>query len=137
MLLSYAILFGSLASEQGFGWKSAQKSSLKKCPIGAALLAVGQESDEQPSLNALKEWPWLANHYNAPVLLPLYVRPTAMTIIWQLNDIQKWTRTRIAAWVAAIEPLDQLTDADCAVLNEQADEEQQWQQINQEDVESA
>jgi hypothetical protein len=111
MKLSAAILLGSVSTAQGFGVDTAYRNSIDKCVIGAALAAVGCEVDiegrdmELPYSRIKTLWPWTRERVNAPVDFgpgPL----TVVTILWRLNDIVKWTRPQIAAWVASIEPQD-------------------------------
>ena len=108
MKLSEAILLGSIGSKQGFGAMSSHKDSKDRCAIGAALLAVNQETDFLPRFQLEVVWPWVQK------LVPLVEGTCSFTkdkthgqvymIIWQLNDILRWTRPQIAAWVTSIEP---------------------------------
>ena len=111
MRLSEAILLGSIGSEQGFGVMSGNPSSKAKCAIGAALFASGVSLDGVEASNAIgavaKLWPWTYKQ----ALMPgrnssLYI----FAIIWRLNDIERWSRPRIAAWVAEQEVLLGIVD---------------------------
>jgi hypothetical protein len=109
MLLSEAILLGSVSTEQGFGVDSIEQESPRKCALGAALHVVGYAKGH--SFHGISQnWPW-ATRQSAicPVCDNIHkahghVVSNVMNAIWILNDCHKWTRPQIAAWVASIEP---------------------------------
>ena len=110
MKLSEAILLGSIGSEQGFGITSAYQDAKAKCAIGSALLGVGKEAnsnDGNPYQILVNEWPWVMTKIEIPefsVAGP-YVERNVMNAIWLLNDIYKWPRPKIAAWIAELEAI--------------------------------
>ena len=113
MKLSEAILLGSIGSEQGFGPSGMNTSSPTKCTMASALFARGINATFDNGLDIIVElYPWLNTDVMPPVALPDYhhgpyiTRPTSIHgIIWRLNDILKWTRPQIAAWVATQEAI--------------------------------
>ena len=116
MKLSEAILLGSVGSEQGSGLLSIYKSSEKKCALGAALLATGlimeqsEESLADWSYERLRMmWPWLRERASCHLCQDGFVT-SRLACVWHLNDIHKWTRPQIAAWVATIEPEEDVCD---------------------------
>lgn len=108
MKLSEAILLGSVGSEQGFGAMCAYSNSNRKCALAAALFAKGVIVNdytvygEVPSL-----WPWTDTKVASPISLDdyAYIEPHIYNLIWVLNDIGRWTRPQIAAWVATLEAI--------------------------------
>lgn len=107
MRLSEAILLGSIGSKQGFGHLSAYKGSKDKCAIGAALLATGNEAKNLPIAKLEETWPWtLTKDFVSPIELPAYIPICVSNTIWWLNDVEKWTRPQIAAWISSIEPAE-------------------------------
>ena len=108
MKLSEAILLGSIGSEQGFGHMSGNPANKTKCAIGAALFAIGVEGNScmNPFSELQKAWPWVYNWIpRPPVLGPDRIRTYVAEVIYLLNDNQRWTRPRIAAWVAEQEAI--------------------------------
>jgi hypothetical protein len=100
MKLSAAILLGSTLREQCFGRNFIGGGS---CAFGAAYEALGYDQFNFPDYSNF--WPWLDVPVECPVCGGL--APTAATIISaHLNDDHKWTRERIAEWVATVEPQD-------------------------------
>ena len=111
MKLSAAILLGSTLRKQCFGDSFVGGGS---CAIGAAYEALGYNKFNLP--DCCKVWPWL----DVPVECPVCgeSEPTTAAIISvHLNDGHKWTRERIAEWVATVEPQD--------IQGEQTDEGQE------------
>src|SRR5438128_301309 len=71
------------------------------CALGAALLAVGV-APEQAGRSVRRRWPWA---FAVSVDCPSCGRSRLVCeVIVHLNDNHRWTRERIAAWVAGIEP---------------------------------
>ena len=121
MKLSEAILLGSVGSKQGFGVTSAYKENIDKCAIGAALLAVDDEAsldDRDVSMinpygRLIRNWPWVMNKVLCLDGIPTSVycfSKAGIDIIWMLNDTARWTRPRIATWVATVEPQEVITN---------------------------
>jgi hypothetical protein len=109
MKLSVAILLGSVGSEQGFG--QFEDTLGRTCAWGAAYKAAGAVMplwcfvvDEMP-----KEFRWALNTFVEHPVTGTELKVTQ--IIAGLNDMHKWTRPQIAAWVATIEPQEE--DAKC------------------------
>ena len=116
MKLSEAILLGSVGTEQGYGPYAILPTSKKTCALGAALFAVGPKvatllPDEWQygTRTVSRIWPWTETKAPYPKASGLF-HPIAnqvfnndYNIIWQLNDVARWTRPQIAAWVAELE----------------------------------
>lgn len=105
MLLSEAILLGSVATEQGFGPASIFPHGKMTCALGTALAAKGASFNS--SVKGMSEvtaiWPWTATCIDVPPIIRNPVDPYSapvFAIIWRLNDNARWTRQQIAAWVA-------------------------------------
>jgi hypothetical protein len=106
MLLSEAIILGSVGSKQGRGVNSMQYDSPTKCAWGSALLAVGYRRDNIGLYDCTRVWPWASTHVTPPIDIGhWYSSPKVevYNIIWVLNDVYKWTRPQIAEWVASQE----------------------------------
>jgi hypothetical protein len=98
MKLSEAIRLGSLLKPQAFGNMWVGSGS---CAFGAALDALG--ITKSTFTTVADTWPWL----KAPMNCPACGEPTeriARIISTHLNDAHRWTREKIAAWVATVEP---------------------------------
>lgn len=98
--LSEAIRLGAMLKPQGFGNSSYSLLSANSCAMGAAAQAVWQ------SLFDPFRWIYGDDIHSCPDCgggCHLHPR-CAAGIIWRLNDIHKWSRERIADWVATIEP---------------------------------
>ena len=111
MKLSEAILLGSIGSKQGFGAESIYKESKDKCALGAALLAVGIEvSKDHEKLGLISPYHYITMKWpftSSPVMHPITKVPADIRyVIFNLNDMYKWTRPQIAAWVAIQEAYD-------------------------------
>jgi hypothetical protein len=111
MKLSEAIMLGSLNTLPGSGPGSINGYPTR-CALGAALHAVNYEG-HMPYTDAIKIWPWMGRHISAcPACGDKHVvsggelQINVMNTVWMLNDIHKWTRPQIAAWVASIEPAE-------------------------------
>lgn len=115
MKLSEAILLGSVGSGQARAMLRDQLGNT--CAMGAALLAAnlmsashvsdGEETGESKLYRAAeKKWPVLKEMI-CQVQCPSFKIPAKswplLLVITRLNDIDKWTRPQIAAWVATIE----------------------------------
>lgn len=100
MKLSDAILLGAMSKPQGEGSRSSYSSARATCALGAAAFASGIDCGMSYEFRA-----------RFPILSKMVVNPsteagTAMRlylVIMHLNDFAKWTRERIAAWVATLE----------------------------------
>lgn len=100
MTLSEAIRLGATVAPQGFGPDSCEVTNPGMCAFGAAKIAMGFSGHGHFEVN--RRWPWLiTGNWQCPVTGH---SDTAGMIIWKLNDLHRWTRERIAAWVATIEP---------------------------------
>jgi hypothetical protein len=98
--LSEAILLGAMMRPPAFGPLKYPKAS---CSLQAGLDAVGHEMGRYIYPAVVKIWPWL----NRNVECPWCVREHAVynVIGLCLNDRAKWSRQKIAKWVATIEPV--------------------------------
>lgn len=102
MQLSDAIRLGAMLKPQEFGHLLANG---RTCAFGAAFDALGLlEVVLGTSLASatLDQWPWLLTHAPHPIIAG-YVEP-AINVILKLNDVEHWSRERIADWVASVEP---------------------------------
>ena len=102
MKLSEAISLGSTMHPQGFGHYQLDG---KTCAMGAAACAVSIHVDYDEEI--VKPWPWLSIPAECPVCA--VNDSDGQDFLWviiHLNDEHMWTREKIAAWVATIEPKD-------------------------------
>ena len=110
MKLSEAILLGAMMKPQG-GPGTGDRSAPATCAYGAARDAMASDI----SIDRL--WPWLLS-------LPIDTtcpecgksckavgRTMAYGLVPHLNNDHTWTRERIAAWVATIEPQEEPVQA--------------------------
>ena len=98
MRLSEAIQLGAMMTSQAF--RTLFKGD-GACALGAALLAVGV-APEQAGRSVRKRWPWaFAVNVNCPSCGRAHL---VCQVIVHLNDDHRWTREKIGAWVAEIEP---------------------------------
>jgi len=96
--LSDAIVLGSMSGPQVFGRLSSTEAG--NCAAGAGLGAVGM-SDKV----ATEEFPWKWTMEGSHVCPECNVQVgSPYVVITHLNDKHRWTRTRIAGWVASVEP---------------------------------
>lgn len=109
MRLSEAILLGSIGTEQGFG-KTIDEG--KACAAGAAFVAIGilNRDDKYDSrliaqsfMQLSEYWPWVLRDTICPIC-KVYNNINYI-IAWHLNDSHRWTRPRIAEWVATQEAI--------------------------------
>lgn len=107
MRLSEAIWLGTMMTSQAFRTVFTGDGA---CAWGAALLAVGAAPERTVRSAALDRWPWALG---VSVNCPSCGRSRLVCeVIAHLNDDHVWTRERIGAWVAEIEPADaQLSEA--------------------------
>lgn len=107
MKLSEAILLGSVGTEQSYGPLAIMPNSKSTCALGAALFAVGsQTNDPERAYKQVEErWPWILAVATVPSVLARLgdEKGDICSIIWRLNDTARWTRPQIAAWVAELE----------------------------------
>ena len=103
MLLSQAILLGSVETRQAYG--EFRTLSGATCAWGSAFTARGVRFDsalgvgmEKDPLNLPEDWRWVYESYPPPT--SDYTDHRIWGHICYLNDKMKWTRPQIAAWVA-------------------------------------
>jgi hypothetical protein len=116
MRLSEAIKLGAMLRPQRFGPPSGRVPLALEpasCALAAATEAVGNES-----LNISRDserWPILVRLTACPACRQRAPHDRLISdgapwplsiIIVELNDQHRWTRERIAAWVATLEPAD-------------------------------
>lgn len=104
MKLSEAILLGSLQKPQGFDG-TGHPHLPEVCAFGAALLATGAHKAE----SVVAYWPWLVGTRFTCPACQANRDDHSYGVIPHLNNTHKWTRERIAAWVATVEPQEQPT----------------------------
>lgn len=97
MRLSEAIRFGSMMSPQAFGGGSIGDG---RCALAAACEAVGLDYHESGS--SVSAFPILDTYISCPSCGCRDSR-LGYVIAQHLNDNHRWTRERIADWVATIE----------------------------------
>lgn len=110
MKLSEAILMNGLIKEQGFG-NDSMLSIDAPCALGGALQSIGRQEEciaaweVSLAYKIVKEvWPWseALAEYKCPCHCEFKDFP--LNLVFHLNDSHKWSRARIAEWVASIEP---------------------------------
>lgn len=113
MKLSEAIRLGAMLKPQAFhGEPNRPESCAMTAACEAAGIGTGLVSDY------IEEWPWLGDLGGCPVCR--HGGRISYVIACCLNDRHKWTRERIADWVAAIEPPDAPVAPACEVREEPA-----------------
>lgn len=101
--LSDAIRLGAMLGPQVFGKSFSGTGDGGSCALGAADLAIGRT-------RLLDAFPWAFKPVKQTVPLDLipddYPCPedNLTFLIAYLNDHKRWTRERIADWVASLEP---------------------------------
>lgn len=108
MKLSEAIRLGSLTGPQIRGHLYDGKGG--SCALGGVFSAIGValcEEEDSPHLHDF--WPWVDAPHRCPECNGLEPRVTFI-ISNHLNDDHRWTREKIAAWVASIEPKEEQSD---------------------------
>ena len=104
MRLSDAIQLGAMVTSQAFGTLFKGDGA---CALGAALLAVGVPP-KQARCSVRKRWPWA---FAVSVDCPHCGRSRLVCqVIVHLNDDHRWSREKIGAWVAGIEPSEPQED---------------------------
>jgi hypothetical protein len=113
MKLSEAIRLGAGAvKEDRAVYLSMNRPDPCGCALGTAMYAMGARSMLDYYDGTFKQWPWLALpgpkcpececlHHGTDDI------PSVAFTISVLHCAHKWTRERIAAWVATIEPQEQ------------------------------
>ncbi len=103
MKLSEAMRLGAMIRPQAFGGYMVRKGAeYHSCVLGAAIEAAN---------SGLAAWPWLKSwkyHPFCPACAGGDQSGDAYSIIVHLNDRHRWTRERIADWVATIEPAEEV-----------------------------
>lgn len=108
MRLSEAIFLGSKLIPQAFGqlydwaWDNVTMKVHKhsSCALGSAMDACGEER-----LFGIEErYPWAYEAAPTPCPACSNVGSFAVGMIPHLNDTHRWSREKIADWVASIEP---------------------------------
>lgn len=107
MRLSEAIRLGAMIRPQTYFYWFHDGGS---CAIGAALEAVGAAvySDCFFRTGAPKAWEWSRMTVACPACEQ---QDQAQEHLRHLNNVHRWTRERIADWVATIEPQPVAVDA--------------------------
>lgn len=101
MRLSDAMRLGTLMTAQAFRTLFTGDAA---CAWGAALLAVGANPERSMRSVARRRWPWA---FALSVNCPTCGRSRLVCeVIAHLNDDHRWTREKIGAWVAQIEPAE-------------------------------
>ena len=95
MKLSEAIKLGAMLKPQGFEG-TGHPNGTTTCALGAALNAISSNGC------VYGIWPWV----NKIKLCPVCEKEPPYAVIPHLNNIHRWTRERIADWVATIEPVE-------------------------------
>ncbi|MGL5720066.1 MAG: hypothetical protein ACRCYP_04670 [Alphaproteobacteria bacterium] len=114
MLLSEAILLGSLNTKQGFLPPNAGSKKGYACALEAAVMALGLCKTK--AWDIVDIWPWVANVEKDSL------GRTFVTQIWVLNDKKRLSRPQIAQWVAEKEKELGITDTMVPMVIEQKKE---------------
>lgn len=118
MKLSEAIRLGAMLSQQGFNGYMQDGGS--RCALAAASDAAGVPAYESAWGIAYVNYAKLTERF--PLLTQTAKHPvsrvehTVQDVIFILNDTDKWTRERIADWVAILEPQPEPVTEPQAVL---------------------
>jgi hypothetical protein len=104
MKLSEAIRLGSLLRPQGF--RALVDPYGGSCALGAAMEATGHPTKAPREIEPWDVFPLLTSGllFRCPRCHHTNELQGMCGIILCLNDTHKWTRERIADWVATIEP---------------------------------
>lgn len=117
MKLSEAIRLGAMLKPQGFGNEALFGKST--CALGAAADAVNLPEELERYETLCTPFPIVGDHVEAcPAgagCAAIWCGVTVLHMAYHLNDIHKWTRERIADWVATIEPQEVEADI-CATV---------------------
>lgn len=110
MKLSEAIRLGAMMSEQAFDDETeGKRCALQAAQDAVALQPLGMDHKSETYYAALSEqWPILDELFENPAGGDM---EELTSCIFNLNDTHEWSRERIAAWVATIEPQDEPTAA--------------------------
>lgn len=105
MRLSEAIRLGAMLKPQAFGdlWRDGGRTS---CALGAAYeaLGFGPGSDVEDNEHVPRG---IRDFLEEPSACPVCKRENRIGLtVTHLNDAHKWTRERIADWVATVEPAE-------------------------------
>ncbi len=106
MRLSEAIRLGAMLRPHGSNSDSMRwwVDHRPTCALGAALHAQGIAAISGDGYSEIKKaHSWIDTESALCPSCPQYIQ-SPMRVIYHLNDIHKWTRERIADWVATIEP---------------------------------
>ncbi len=120
MKLSEAIFMNGMVKAQGFGTLSMYSIDAP-CALGGALQSIGQQAFPTLSggYNKLHEvWPWISQPIDCPVggcSILHFRHPYVLYVIFHLNDDHEWTRTKIAEWVASVEPPEEVQETSAFV----------------------
>lgn len=106
MKLSEAIRLGAMLRPQWFGEFNFRTDGNTSCALQAALESIGRGKCLPRMHDEAEEvWPWIKEQVvQCPVCTEDIVRDVSCIIGVHLNDRHRWTRDRIADWVATIEP---------------------------------
>lgn len=111
MKASEALLLGSVATKQGFGYQSIN-SPTQPCALGAIALVSGcMTNSGKETYSQLREvFPLLNRKAQCPDprhdICRLQYRTLVIEQIWHLNDSHGWTRPQIAEWLQQLEQED-------------------------------
>lgn len=105
MQLSEAISLGAMSKPQAFTSGIVHmrlRDQEAFCALEAASFAVGHEFLDYGVQLAL--WPVLLIQESCPSCCAVY--DSLISVVWHLNDHHRWSRERIATWVAQFETRD-------------------------------
>ena len=111
MKLSEAIRLNGMTKPQGVGGASLSSLSAP-CAIGGALQSIGQQLTGGFVLDNYarfsRAWPWTDRDGYCPAC----GSPNQMFgVVYHLNDIHRWSREQIAAWVETVEPQEECAES--------------------------
>lgn len=109
MRLSEAIRLGAMLMPQAFGAMHMEQHGVRSsCAIGAATDALGLST---ATGGIYKEFPYLTVILEQRCHLCHFTALYPLEMVSHLNDYHRWTRERIADWVALNEPCASATSA--------------------------
>ena len=121
MKLSEMMLLGSMVRGQSYHSFCEHRldGQVTSCAMGAALEAIGvpitemsrEEIVEDAIRRGVRAWSWMLNPERCPHG-KCRKKCRVDNLIYHINNRHKWTRERIAAFIASIEPHEPATTAE-------------------------
>jgi len=122
MKLSTAIRLGAMLKPQAYDGSATDAT----CALRAACEALGIKDERRPTgtlnytaLRAAYPLLWSTEH-GCPACVANADGADVLDRVYHLNDWHRWTRERIADWIATIEPQEPAVEAPQATTQEEA-----------------